>query len=72
VDDLTKECPTFTTAFEISDVQVMRILESIALFWGYPATMKTDKRPGFACRALVQWSFEHGVELRLIQPGKLT
>jgi transposase InsO family protein len=25
-----------------------------------------------ACRALDQWAFEHGVELRLIQPGKPT
>ncbi|MDZ0832268.1 integrase core domain-containing protein, partial [Klebsiella quasipneumoniae] len=28
--------------------------------------------PEFTCRALDQWAFEHGVELRLIQPGKPT
>ena len=26
----------------------------------------------YTCRALDQWAFEHGVELRLIQPGKPT
>lgn len=26
----------------------------------------------FTCRALDQWAYEHGVELRLIQPGKPT
>ena len=45
----------------------MRILDSIALFRGYPATIRTDQGPEFTCRALDQWAFEHGVELRLIQ-----
>lgn len=38
----------------------------------YPATIRTDQGPEFTCRALDQWAFEHGVELRLIQPGKPT
>ncbi|WP_144243205.1 IS3-like element ISYen3 family transposase [Yersinia enterocolitica] len=72
VDDFTKECLTVTVAFGISGVQVTRILDSIALFRGYPATIRTDQGPEFTCRALDQWAFEHGVELRLIQPGKPT
>ncbi len=52
--------------------QITRILDSIALFRGYPATIRTDQGPEFTCRALDQWAFEHGVELRLIQPGKPT
>ncbi|PEI02321.1 IS3 family transposase [Pantoea agglomerans] len=72
VDDFTKECPTVTAAFGISGVQVTRILDNIALFRGYPATIRTDQGPELTCRALDQWAFEHGVELRLIQPGKPT
>ncbi len=72
VDDFTKECLTITIAFGISGVQVTRILDSIALFRGYPATIRTDQGPEFTCRALDPWAFEHGVELRLIQPGKPT
>ena len=72
VDDFTKECLTITAAFGISGVQVTRILDRIALFRGYPATIRTDQGPEFTCRALDQWAFEHGVELRLIQPGKPT
>ncbi|HAU4426172.1 TPA: IS3 family transposase [Citrobacter freundii] len=72
VDDFTKECLTVTVAFGISGVQVTRILDSIALFRGYPATIRTDQGPEFTCGALDQWAFEHGVELRLIQPGKPT
>jgi putative transposase len=65
VDDFTKECLTVTVAFGISGVQVTRILDSIALFRGYPATIRTDQGRS-TCRALDQWAFEHGVELRLI------
>ncbi len=72
VDDFTKECLAVTVAFGISGVQVMRILDSIALFRGYPATIRTDQGPEFTCRALDQWAFEHCVQLRLIQPGKPT
>ncbi|MCW0342281.1 hypothetical protein NB703_000374 [Pantoea ananatis] len=72
VDDFTKECLTVTAAFGISGVQVTHILDSIALFRGYPATIRTDRGPEFTCRALDQWAFEHGVELCLIQPGKPT
>lgn len=67
VDDFTKVCQTITVAFGISGVQVTRILDSIALFRGYPATIRTDQGPEFTCRALDQWAFEHGVELRLIE-----
>lgn len=72
VDDFTKECLTVTVAFGISGVQVTRILDSIALFCGYQATIRTDQGPEFTCRALDQWAFEHGAELLLIQPGKPT
>lgn len=72
VDDFTKECLTITAAFGISGVQVTRILNSITLFRGYPATIRTDQVPEFTCCALDQWAYEHGVELRLSQPGKPT
>ncbi len=72
VGDLTTECLTITIAFGISGVQVTRILNRIALFRGYPATIRKDQGPEFTCHALNQWAFEHGVELRLIQPGKPT
>ncbi len=70
VDDFTKGCLTITIAFGISGVQVTRILDSIALFLGYPATIRTDLGPEFTCCALDQWAFEHGVELSVIQPGR--
>ena len=65
MDDFTKECLTLTVAFGVSGLQVSRILDSIALFRGYPATIRTVQRPEFTYRALDEWAFEHGLELRL-------
>lgn len=59
VDDFTKECLTITTVFGITGVQVTRILDSIALFRGYSATIRTEQGPEFTCCALDQWAFEH-------------
>ena len=47
-------------------MQVTHILDSIVLFRGYPATIRTDQGPEFTCRALDQWAYEHSLELRLI------
>jgi putative transposase len=43
VGNFTKACLRVTIAFGISGVQVTRILNSIALFRGYPATIRTDQ-----------------------------
>ncbi|KUS12221.1 hypothetical protein AWE62_22685 [Escherichia coli] len=51
VDDVTRECLTITIACGISGVQITCILDSIALFQGYPATIRTDQGPEFTCRA---------------------
>jgi len=60
-------------------MQVTRILDSIVLFHGYPVALRPDQTrpdqtrpdsaPAFTWRALNQWTFAHGVKLRLIQPG---
>lgn len=70
VDDFTKACLTITAAFGISGVQVTRILDSIALFRGYPVAIRTDQGSEFTRRALDQSAFEHGVESHLTQPDK--
>ena len=54
VNDFTKECLTITAAFGISGVQVTRILDRIALFLGYPTTIRTKQGPDFTGRALEQ------------------
>lgn len=70
VDDFSKECLDIPVAHGISGEQVARTLDSIAAFRGYPVAVRTDQGPEFTGKALDQWAYQHGVELKLIQPGK--
>lgn len=72
VDDLTKEYLVSSVAFGISALRTTLILDSIAPFRGYSAMTGTGQSLEFIWRAMGQWAFEHGVELRRIQPDKLT
>lgn len=72
VDDFNREALAIEIDLNIPAQRVVRVLDRIVANRGYPATIRTDQGPEFTCRALDQWAFEHNVELRLIQPGKLT
>ncbi|WP_349343552.1 IS3 family transposase [Marinobacter sp. MMG032] len=72
VDDFTKECLDIPVANGISGNQVARTLDTIAAFRGYPQAVRTDQGPEFTSKALDQWAYDNGVELKLIQPGKPT
>jgi len=72
VDDCTKEAIDLVADFGISGHYVTRILDQAARFRGYPRAIRTDQGPEFTGRALDQWAYQHGVQLKLIQPGKPT
>ncbi len=72
VDDCTKEAIDLAVGFGISGHYVTRILDQAARFRGYPSAIRTDQGPEFTGRALDQWAYENGVQLKLIQPGKPT
>ena len=72
VDDCTKEAVDLVADFGISGHYVTRILDQAARFRGYPKAIRTDQGPEFTGRALDRWAYEHGVQIKLIQPGKPT
>jgi len=72
VDDCTKELVDLVADFGISGHYVTRILDQAVRFRGCPKAIRTDHGPEFTGRALDQWAYEHGVQLKLIQPGKPT
>ena len=49
-----------------------RVLDQAAQFRGFPAAIRTDQGPEFTGRALDQWAYRNGVQLKLIAPGKPT
>jgi len=48
----------------------VRILDRICRSHGYPNVIRTDNEKEFTGRAMLIRTHEHGVKLRLIEPGK--
>jgi len=72
VDDCTKELVDLVADSSISGHYVCRVLDRAARFRGYPRSIRTDQGPEFTGKALDQWAYQHGVEVKLIQAGKPT
>jgi putative transposase len=72
VDDFTKEAVGIVADHGISGHYVTRILDQAVRFRGLPAAIRTDQGPEFTGKALDQWAYRNGVQLKLIQPGKPT
>ena len=72
VDDFTKESVDLVPDVSIPGAYVARVLDRAAQFRGYPKAIRTDQGPEFTCKALDQWAYQHGVQLKLIEPGKPT
>jgi putative transposase len=72
VDDFTKEAIDLVADHGISGQYVVRVLQRAAQFRGLPAAIRTDQGPEFTGKALDQWAYQNGVQLKLIEPGKPT
>jgi putative transposase len=72
VDDFTKEAIDIAADHSIPGLYVTRVLDQAVQFRGLPRAIRTDQGPEFTGRALDQWAYRHGVQLKLIAPGKPT
>jgi len=72
VDDFTKEAVDIVLDHSIPGQYVTRVLDQVVQFRGLPAAIRTDQGPEFTARALDQWAYRNGVQLKLIAPGKPT
>lgn len=72
VDDFTKEAIELLLDHSITGDYVTRALDQVVRFRGAPRAIRTDQGPEFTGRALDQWAYRNGVDLKLIEPGKPT
>jgi putative transposase len=72
VDDFTRESVDLVAEHGISGQYVVRVLERAAQFRGLPLAIRTDQGPEFTSKALDQWAYQNGVQLKLIDAGKPT
>ena len=71
-DDFSREVLAVEVDTNLPAARVIRVLDRIAAWRGYPATMRMDNGPEFVSVQLAGWAEQHGVDLEFIQPGKST
>ncbi len=72
VDDFTKESIDLVAKNGISGHYVVRVLKRAAQFRGTLSGIRMDQRPRFTGKAMDQWVYRNGVQLRFIESGKPT
>jgi putative transposase len=72
VDDFNREVLAIEIDLNLPAPRVVRVLERIVSWRGYPAKLRMDNGPEFISAALAEWAEEHRVILEFIKPGKPT
>lgn len=70
VDDFNREALGIEIDLNLPAARVIRALERIAAWRGYPARIRMDNGPEFIAVALADWAEQNGVELEFIEPGR--
>lgn len=70
IDDFNREGLWIEVDTSLPSVRVIRVLEMIALWRGFPKQIRVDNGPELISHAFVAWAERHEIELAYIQPGK--
>jgi putative transposase len=69
-DDCTRECPAILVDFSLPGARVVAMLDDVARERGDPDVLVVDNGPELRGRELDRWTYENGVKLFFIDPGK--
>jgi putative transposase len=70
IDDFNREGLWIEVDTSLPSERVIRVLEMIALWRGFPKQIRIDNGPELISRSFVSWAGEHHIELAYIEPGK--
>jgi putative transposase len=70
VDDFNREALAIEVDLNLPAPRVIRVLERVAAWRGYPQKLRLDNGPEMISIALAEWAETHGVSLEFIRPGK--
>lgn len=70
LDDCNRESLAIEVDLNIPAQRVVRVLDRIAAWRGYPGKLRADNGPEFIATVLADWAEQHEVDLEFIQPGK--
>ncbi len=69
VDDFNRECLAVEVDMNIPAQRVIRVLDRIAAWRGYPAKLRLDNGPEFIATAMADWAEHHGSTHALCERG---
>jgi putative transposase len=70
IDDFNREALWIEIDTSLPSARVVRALDILALWRGYPKQLRLDNGPEFISQNLELWADEHDVDLGFIDPGK--
>jgi putative transposase len=70
IDDFNREILWIEIDTSLPALRVVRVLDMLAAWRGYPQQIRLDNGPELISHLLAHWAKTHGVELAFIQPGK--
>ncbi len=72
VDDFNREALAIEIDLNLPSQRVVRVLERVVAWRGYPNKLRMDNGPEFISVTLASWAEEHDIALEFIKPGKPT
>ena len=72
IDDYSRESLAIEIDSSLPSKRIIRVLDRIAAYRGYPKALRQDNGPEFISHALEIWAEYHGIKLDFIKPGKPT
>lgn len=72
IDDYNRELLAIEINTGMPAPRIIRVLNSILAYRGYPKRLKQNDGPDFISHALELWAEKHAVKLDFIKPGKPT
>ena len=70
IDDFNREVLWIEIDTSLPAERVIRTLDMIASWRGYPKQIRMDNGPELISQKMARWADDHSVELAFIQPGK--
>jgi putative transposase len=70
IDDFNREGLWIEVDTSLPAERLVRVLDMLALWRGYPQQIRIDNGPELISKKLNTWADDHHVELAFIQPGK--
>ncbi len=70
IDDFNRECLWIEIDTSLPAERVIRVLEQVAFWRGYPQQIRVDNGPEYISQRLVKWAGKRTIHLAYIQPGK--